>query len=213
MSEPTCAALHALVSSLPVFEFPPAERPVAPNGLYFIFERGELAHGGSRIVRIGSHTGHGNLFARLREHVTHNKDRSIFRKNVGRALLAKERDPFLEDWDRDLTSHAARVKYSSRIDMNKQAQVEENVSNHIRMNLTFCIIGTPGPAIALMLEKRCIATVAMCPGCHPSSSWLGAFSPVAGIRESGLWQVQHLRGVRLDKETMSDLERCAARGL
>jgi hypothetical protein len=93
MVEPTCAALHALARGLPRFEFPPPERPVTANGVYLVFERGELAHGGDRIVRVGSHTGHGNLLARLREHATQNKDRSIFRKNIGRALLAKARDP------------------------------------------------------------------------------------------------------------------------
>ena len=212
MVEPTCAALHALARNLPRFEFPPPERQVAANGLYMFFERGELAHGGDRIVRVGGHTGHGNLLARLREHVTQNKDRSIFRKNIGRALLAKARDPFLDDWNRDLTSHAARAQYAGRIDMSKQAKVEEEVTGYILANLTFCIIGTPSADVALALEKRCIATVATCPGCHPSAEWLGSYSPLAGIRESGLWQVQHLQGEALDAESMSELERYAARG-
>lgn len=212
MVEPTCAAVHALARRLSQLEFPPPERQVAANGLYILFERGELAHGGDRIVRVGSHTGHGNLLARLREHVTHNKDRSIFRKNIGRALLTKARDPFLMDWNRDLTSHAARAQYASRIDMAKQAKVEEEVTRYIRANLTFCIIGTPGADIALALEKRLIATVATCPGCHPSAEWLGSFSPLSGIRESGLWQVQHLHGETLDAESIAEMERYVARG-
>jgi hypothetical protein len=211
MSDPTCAALHALATSLPRLEFPPPERPLGANGLYFIFERGEVAHGGDRIVRVGSHTGHGNLLARLREHVTHNKDRSIFRKHIGRALLAKAGDPFLDDWNRDLTSHAARAQFSGRIDMTRQAQVEEAVTRHIRANLTFCMIGTPDPEEALALEKRCIATVAQCPGCQPSPAWLGSYSPIAAIRESGLWQAQHLRGSVLDAGSMSELASLAAR--
>lgn len=212
MGESTCSALHAVVNGLTRFEFPPPERQVASNGLYFIFERGECAHGADRIVRVGSHTGHGNLLARLREHVTHNKDRSIFRKNVGRALLAKVHDPFLDDWNRDLTSHAARERFSARIDMTKQTQVEDDVTRYIRANMTLCTISTPGQDIALELEKRCIGTVAMCGGCHPSPGWLGSFSPLAAVRESGLWQVQHLRGSALDTEAMMELERFAARG-
>ena len=41
-----------------------------------------------------------------------NKDRSIFRKNIGRAILNKENDSFLEKWEIDLTPKEAREKYS-----------------------------------------------------------------------------------------------------
>ncbi|MGC3998035.1 MAG: hypothetical protein QM767_11300 [Anaeromyxobacter sp.] len=201
----TCAELHAIVRDLARFEFPPPDRKVPANGLYFIFERGEQGHGGDRIVRIGSHTGRGNLLARLREHVNPNKDRSIFRKNIGRALLAKAGDPFLADWDLDLTSHDARAQHEARIDMAKQSSVEDAVTKHIRTNLTFCVVGAPDPETALRLEKPSIATVATCAGCHASADWLGRHSPLAGIRESGLWQVQHLRGRTLEKPSINVL--------
>lgn len=206
-----CAQLHALVRTLPRLEFPPPERQVSANGLYIFFERGEVAHDGDRITRIGSHTGHGNLLARLREHVTHNKDRSIFRKNVGRALLSRARDPFLADWNLDLTSHAARALHAGRVDMAKQAQVEEEVTTYIRTNFTFSIIGTPDATAALALERRCIATVASCPCCHPSPEWLGSYSPLRGVREGGLWQVQHLRGEVIDADLMHEIEGYAGR--
>ena len=49
------------------------------NGVYILFERDEKAHGGDRIVRIGTHTGDSNLYNRLKEHfINENKDRSIF---------------------------------------------------------------------------------------------------------------------------------------
>jgi len=32
--------------------------------------------------------------------VNENKDRSIFRKNIGRALLNKDNDPFIEQWNK-----------------------------------------------------------------------------------------------------------------
>jgi hypothetical protein len=211
MVEPLCAALHELASRLPRSEFPPAERHVPTNGVYVVFERGEQAHGGDRIVRIGSHTGKGNLLARLREHVTQNKDRSIFRKNIGRALLAKGRDPFLEDWNRDLTSHAARERYAGRIDWAKQGQVEEDVTRYIQASFSFCVLGTADADAALDLERRCIATVARCSECHSSPEWLGRHSPVTAIRESGLWQVQHLRGEALTPEAMNELKRYVPR--
>ena len=52
-----------------------------------------------RIVRIGTHRGDNNLYNRLKEHfINENKDRSIFRKNIGRALLNKNQDSYLEIW-------------------------------------------------------------------------------------------------------------------
>src|SRR5512136_1364534 len=99
--EPICSCFHSLVRSLPRHSFPPSGKARDGDGIYLIFEVGEVSHGGERVVRVGSHTGAGNLFARLAEHVTANKDRSIFRKNIGRAILSRVGDPFLLDWDLD----------------------------------------------------------------------------------------------------------------
>ena len=37
------------------------------------------------------------------------KDRSIFRKNIGRDLLNREKDPYLECWEADFTISAERA--------------------------------------------------------------------------------------------------------
>ena len=99
------------------------------NGVYFLFERSELGHGGMRIVRIGSHTGADKLPSRMAEHTTKNKDRSIFRKNIGRALLNKAGDPFLEQWNFDLTSRANRARYGPLVGATRQSQVEEQAGS------------------------------------------------------------------------------------
>ena len=53
-----------------------------------------------RIVRIGTHTADNNLKERLRGHfVRRNADGSIFRKNIGRAILHKNNDPYESVWD------------------------------------------------------------------------------------------------------------------
>jgi hypothetical protein len=81
-----CYELHQLCSLLPRLRFPFEEKDIPCNGVYILFEEGEEAHGMDRIVRIGSHTGQNKLLSRLREHfINENKDRSIFRKNIGRA--------------------------------------------------------------------------------------------------------------------------------
>lgn len=76
-----------------------------------VFEEGEYAHGGSRVVRVGSRTGDDQLPFRLTQHfLLENKDRSIFRKNIGCALLNRDGDPFLAQWEQDLTSSAKKTR-------------------------------------------------------------------------------------------------------
>lgn len=190
--EPICSSLHSLVRSLPRHTFPPSGQVRDGDGIYLVFEVGEVGHGGERVVRVGSHTGAGNLFARLREHVTANKDRSIFRKNIGRAILSRAGDPFLDDWDLDLTSNANRLKFAGRVDSAKQTAVEAQVTNYVKEKMTFTVIPMPDPKTALSLERLIIGTLSACGECKASPDWLGSRSPKAKIRESGLWQEQHL---------------------
>lgn len=104
-----CEALHEWANSLPALRFPFADATIPLNGIYVLFEHGEVAHGTNRIVRVGTHTGTGQLRSRLRQHfLVENKDRSIFRKNIGRALLNRDHDPFLPIWELDRTSRLAR---------------------------------------------------------------------------------------------------------
>lgn len=100
--ENNCAALHTWARSLPRHRFPFDEKKIPKDGIYLLFEKGERSHGGERLVRAGTHTGEGQLPSRLRQHfVMENKDRSIFRKNIGRALLNKKPDPYAAVWELD----------------------------------------------------------------------------------------------------------------
>lgn len=189
----SCQILHEWVHTLPELDFSFTDSSVPANGIYFLFEKGERAHGGKRIVRIGTHTGEGQLLSRLKQHfLTPNKDRSIFRKNIGRALLTRDRDPFIADWEVDLTSRTARELHGARIDIAKQASVEKKVSSYIQDNFTFAVIRIDEKDERLRLESRSISTVSLCPLCTPSASWLGNDSPKEKIRESGLWIVNEL---------------------
>ena len=95
----TCHKLHCLFNSLPLLGFPFDMAKIPKNGLYVLFENGEYGHGTNRIVRIGTHTGNNQLPSRLQQHfMRENMDRSIFRKNIGRALLNKAKDPYLAIW-------------------------------------------------------------------------------------------------------------------
>ena len=80
-----CKIFHELVCSMKRYRFPFDESSIPQDGIYFLFEKGEIGHGAERIVRIGTHTGEGQLPSRLWQHfLNENKDRSIFRKNIGR---------------------------------------------------------------------------------------------------------------------------------
>ena len=132
------------------------------------------------------------------------KDRSIFRKNVGRALLSKENSNYLKNWNIDFTSRHNREKYGHLRDIEYEKRIERKITKILRSDFTFRFImveketnriGSKG------LESRLIGTVAHCPLCQPSSNWLGKFSPKTKIKGSGLWQVQHLGSPAItDKE-------------
>ena len=192
-ADAVCGQVHSLIRDLPVFTYPFDFDALPTDGIYILFEDGEAGHGGDRIVRIGTHTGDGQLRSRLSQHLmSENKDRSIFRKNIGRCLLNRDGDPFLDDWNLDLTTQAARDKHADRIDAARLQEVERRVSEYMRRSFRFAVIPVPTKSDRLRLESRLIATVSNCASCGPSTDWLGRHSPSEKICRSGLWQVNEL---------------------
>ena len=203
-----CPEFHQILDRLPHNHFPFDDSLIPLNGIYILFEDGELAHGTNRIVRIGTHTGKDQLRSRLKQHfILENKDRSIFRKNIGRALLNKDKDPFLEKWELDLTTRAAKEKLGFQIDHEKQKQVERQVSDYIQSHFWFVVFPVSQKEDRLILESRIISTVSLCPSCRPSPNWLGLFSPKEKIRESGLWIVNELYKQPLTQFEFENLKR------
>ncbi len=106
------------------------------NGIYFFYESGESwGHGGDcqRIVRVGTHR-EGNFRSRMADHYVVNerkmefnkdqappKDRSIVRKNIGRALLHRDGDCYEALWEIDFTTRDSREAYRSGRDVKKGA--------------------------------------------------------------------------------------------
>jgi hypothetical protein len=190
------------------------------NGIYFFYEEGETVdHGdgvGSRMVRIGTHKD-GNFRSRIAEHFLmvdeakkmafdENKpaphERSIFRKNLGRALLNKAGDPYLEVWELDFTTSAGRKKNKHRRDVAKEKAVEAEVTRLLREKFSFRFIlleGQEGRMGSSGLESNLIGTVAKCEECKPSANWLGNYSPKEDIRRTGLWLAQHLKSPEISE--------------
>ena len=206
-SSDTCNWLHSWANTLPVFTFSFNSLDICKNGIYLLFEKGEEAHGYKRIVRVGTHTGQNQLSSRLRQHfINENKDRSIFRKNIGRCLLNKEKDLFLSKWEIDLTTKQAREINGKFIDPSKLKAVEQNVSSYMRENFSFTIIPIETKDDRLRLESRLISTISNCSKCSPSDHWLGLHSPKQKIHDSGLWLVNELNKSPLTPDDINLLQ-------
>lgn len=217
MSE-QCKWLHKQLEQLLPIKFPFELEQLPENGIYFFYEDREFwGHGGykPRIVRIGTHKD-GNFRSRIKEHFLLDEsrmnfnatqpaphERSIFRKNIGRALLNKAKDVYLKIWEIDFTIKKNRKIYGHLRDIQKEKTIESEVTRILRGKFSFKFIMVAGGQMEKMgakgLEVSLIGTVAQCLLCRPSSNWLGRHSPKKQIKESGLWMVQHLKANRINE--------------
>ena len=203
-----CHKIHQLFNGMKRFKFPFDEKEIPLNGIYVLFGKSEKAHNKDRIVRVGSHTGIDQLRSRLKQHfINENKDRSIFRKNIGRALLNNEKDSFLDKWELDLTTKEAKDKLSGLIDFDKQKEVEKKVSKFIQDNFSFVVFRVDDKDKRLELESKVISTISLCKDCKASKNWFGLNSPIDKIKESGLWLVQGLYKEPLSEEDIEELKK------
>ena len=188
-----CAAIHEIVKKLKRYHFPFEESEIPLNGIYLLYEKDEIGHHQDRIVRVGTHTGDNQLRSRLKQHfLKENKDRSIFRKNIGRALLNKHSDPFIKFWEIDLTPLETKEKYNSSINFNYMKRIESQVSHIIQENFSFVVFEVSNKEERLELESKLISTISWCEKCKPSKDWLGNYSTKEKIVKSGLWLVNEL---------------------
>ncbi|MGB2697923.1 MAG: hypothetical protein WBD28_08735 [Candidatus Zixiibacteriota bacterium] len=209
MSE-LCKWLNEGLEQLPLIKFPFKLEQLPQKGIYFFYEKGEIwAHGrdNPRIVRIGTHKNR-NFRSRIKEHFLLDEskmgfdkdkpkpsDRSIFRKNIGRALLNRDRDDYLQVWKIDFMTRGKRECLGHKRDIDKEKRIESTITRILRERFSFRFIviesqtermGSKG------LESSLIGTVSHCKLCTPSNGWLGHFSPQKRIKNSGLWLVQHI---------------------
>ena len=196
-----CSEIHEIFQKLERFNFPFEDNRIPKNGIYILYEQSEQGHEQDRIVRVGTHTGENQLRSRLKQHfVKENKDRSIFRKNIGRALLNKNNDSFIKQWEWDLTKRENKDKYTPLLDRQKQTAVEHEVSKHIQNKISFVVFEVEDKEERLQLESRIISTVSLCNECGASKHWLGNYSTKDKIKESGLWLVNELYKKTLEPE-------------
>jgi hypothetical protein len=184
-------ALYRLVAELPRHRFPVPRSLLPTDGIYLILENGEMVtvdeQMTDRIVRVGTHTADGRLARRLRGHSSGNRRASVFRTHIGAALLerANPGDNRLETW-----IHQRRTR---------MPEIELTVTDYIRQSLSISCIPVPTKAERLWLERGLIALLAAYPLAQPSSTWLGHHSYHPVVRQSGLWNSQHVRAEPLSE--------------
>ena len=228
MSE-LCKWLHEQLERMPQITFPFKPKELPENGIYFFYEKSEYwGHGGSkpRIVRIGTHKD-GNFRRRIAEHFLLDDrkmdfdsnrpaphERSIFRKNIGRALLGREKDAYLSVWELDFTSKAGKQRFSSLRNIDKEKQLETQITQILRETFSFRYVMIEGQERRMGtkgLEAALIGTVAGCGLCRPSAGWLGNHSPKAKVAQSGLWLAQHLKASPIDENDRIAIEEAVLR--
>ncbi len=183
-SEAGCLVIHEVLEPLPLHNSRTPTARLPRNGIYFFYEDGEFCRHFDverpRIVRVGTHREQDRFRSRMRQHFRGNKNGSVFRKHLGGAVLRRRNpDDFrLDEW---LKHDTPTVK-----------EVEELVTNKLTEGFTFKCVAVEDKKERLNLEERLIATLAKCPDCEPSMEWLGRYAASEEIRQSGLWNVQHV---------------------
>ena len=159
------------------FPFKDKENEIPRNGIYVLFEKGETFKDMDRIVRVGTHTGENQLRSRLNQHfVKENKNRSIFRKNIGRCFLNKDKNQYLALWELDITSKANKEKNLKLLDLNFEKQLETRISDYIQTNFSFCVLQVEKKDQRLFWESKIVSTLAKSVELRPSKNWLGKYS-------------------------------------
>ena len=123
-------------------------------------------------------------------------DRSIFRKNIGRALLTKQSDfDYLKVWNIDFTSRINRTNYSQLRNIVLKKNIESQITSLMHKAFYFRMIPVVGQERRMGkmgMESRLIGTVAHCTLCSQSKNWLGKYSSQPRIRGGKLWLSQYL---------------------
>jgi len=176
------------------------------SGIYILFESGEKYHGMDRVVRVGTHRSDGRLRRRLKDHfLRENKDSSIFRKNIGKAILNQNNDPYLDVWSVNTSKPKNRASLGSRFDPVFQKEVEECVTKYMVEHFSFVCFPVETKAERLRFEEGIIATLSNAGDFTASSEWLGQYNPEHEIASSGMWLKQGLDGIPLSESEFEDI--------
>lgn len=173
----SCEALHRDAWAQPRFAGAGDWAALPANGVYRLFESGEAAHGGDRIVCIGANLAGGGLAQRLKKHFTGTRRVSELRKLIGAALM--RRDGTAEDDIYAWESGAGKFDW-----------VEEWVTAYLRSACSFAVTPVDGtPQTRTAVQAAWLTLLMNCRECVASDAWLGHYASLPGVAASGLWNV------------------------
>lgn len=205
--EDTCKAIHELFNGMSRLNWSDISSVPFSNGIYVMFELGEKYKGMDRIVRIGTHRADGRLIERLKDHfIKENKDGSIFRKNVGLALLHKNKEPYESIWALDTSKPEIRKSYANELNLDKKISIEKEVTNFLQSNISFICFRVDTEQERLRIEEGLIALLNQTDDYNSSGTWLGNHNPKNEISNSGLWNTQGLNGKPLSDREIAALK-------
>ena len=169
------------------------------RGVYFFFEDGEQRADDAacmRVVRVGTHAlkagSKTNLWNRIHQHrgtqnpYGGNHRGSIFRLLVGDALMRRNPEWAVPSWGKGSTA----ARETRQAECPHEARVSDWLG---KMSLLFVSVpDAPGRQSARgFIERNAIALLSACHD-KPSAGWLGRCSSRALVRQSGLWNNNHV---------------------
>lgn len=184
----TTDALHQLFDSLPRLTWLNLRDIPFENGIYVCYEKGQKYGEKDRIVRVGTHLGEDKLISRLREHfVKKDKNKSVFRKHIGRVFLAAEQPEYLPIWDKNMTLAENRYAFQQHVIPELELDLENRITEYLRQNISFVCFQVETKKERVSLEKAIIGTLAADESFHSDEEWLGMKSPIEWVKNHGLW--------------------------
>jgi hypothetical protein len=176
--------------------------PKTARGVYYFFEKGEIrsqSGDGPRVVRVGTHAvskgAKSTLWGRLCQHrgratsLGGNHRGSVFRLLVGKALIQRENLDFPQ-WG--IKGSAPRSVRESEEELEACVSVQLRAMPYLWLE----VADAPGKTSdRAYLERNTIALLSnrgKAPVDPPSANWLGLDSHKATVRESGLWNSNHV---------------------
>lgn len=180
--------LHRRCHMLPKYDYLTIDKIPFENGIYLMVDKYEVLYGYPRIIRIGTHRGEGRLKGRVAQHfLTEDKNGSSLRRYIGSALLSRNKDAYLSIWEVNSRSHMLSTDYKNKIDINKERQIEAEVSKYLREHVYFYCIEADSYENRLELKKNMMKCLYSDNTYKPSNKWLGNDSPMLHIKAYGLW--------------------------
>lgn len=207
-----CFELHKLFNSMPRYKFNTIDNITFNNGVYIFFGENEKYEDMDRIIRVGTDTGQNNLKSRMKQHfLKPNKDRSIFRKNIGRAILNKNKDiELLDYWNLDLTTKENKRKYFDSKMNEKCKIIESEITNYLCNNMQFVVFELETKDDRLRFEEAIISTLYNSNDFIASKDWLGNYVPtnIKGnhVVDSRMWISQGIKAKELTDEEFERLK-------